>query len=238
MPEKVAHLARSERTREGHVEVRLPEVALVLRNLVFEHEVVAPGLPGDLGSDAMVLVPVLEPVGEDQVGPHRALQVLDERLDLAEFSREAAIGERAEHHALSRRAGEQRRGAAPRFLRALAGRAQHDPGHLGAAVAPQPVQHRAAAADFQVVAMRPEAQDAKRPAGGVAKGERQHAHLAGWRCQTIQGQLPRASMRSKVILSLNVSIDCQKPWWRYTASLRRSMRRWKGFSTSSSPSSM
>ena len=48
--------------------------------------------------------------------------------------------------------------------------------------------------------------------------------------------LARASMRSKVILSLNVSIACQKPVCRYVASSRFSIRRAKGCSTSSSPS--
>src|SRR5687768_16496335 len=56
MLQQVPYLACRDRTRERHVEVRLPEVALVLRDLVLKDQVVAPGLPGDLGGDAMVLV--------------------------------------------------------------------------------------------------------------------------------------------------------------------------------------
>ena len=70
-------------------------------------------------------------------------------------------------------------------------------------------QQRAAAADLDVIAMGADAQHIQALVGARRKVERKHART--YRFQTIQGQSPRASMRSKVILSLKVSIARQKP---------------------------
>ena len=53
--------------------------------------------------------------------------------------------------------------------------------------------------------------------------------------QTIHGQSPRASMRSSVILSLNVSMAAQYPSYFSVDSFCSARRRLKGCSTSSSP---
>ncbi len=65
--------------------------------------------------------------------------------------------------------------------------------------------------------VRSQAENLQRPIRSAAQIKWQHdgrevsGQAVGWHCQTIQGQFPRASIRSKVILSLKVSIACQKP---------------------------
>ena len=71
------------------------------------------------------------------------------------------------------------------------------------------------------------------PRRGVHRGA-----AGGGASHTFHGQSPRASMRSKVILSLKVSMHCQKPSQRKAMSLRCSISRANGCSTSSSPSRM
>jgi hypothetical protein len=57
------------------------EVALVLGDLVLQDQVVAEGVPGQLGDQPVVLMAVLQPVGEDQVGGDLALEPLEVLLD-------------------------------------------------------------------------------------------------------------------------------------------------------------
>src|SRR5690606_31371015 len=98
---------------------------------------------------------------------------------------------------------------------------------------------RARAADFDIVAMRAKAQDSDSGRSRQVAEQFEHLRsylrstgpLAGWRCQIIQGHSPRASIRSKLILSLNVSMHCQKPFHRYAPSLRAAISRANGSST-------
>src|SRR5262249_11591427 len=98
--EQRLHLALGELGVETDVGVGLAEVALVLRDLVLEDQVVAPGVPGQLRDEAVVLVPVAERVGEDQVRVELALQALEAGLDAVPLPREVAVPEREALHAL------------------------------------------------------------------------------------------------------------------------------------------
>ena len=75
---------------QRHEQVGLAEVALVLGDLVFQDQLAAEGVPGQLGDQPVVLVPVLEPVGEDQVGLDLGLEPLEALLD-----GRAVVGEEA-----------------------------------------------------------------------------------------------------------------------------------------------
>ena len=69
--EVLARAARSSPRRrlvERDEEVGRAEVAVVLRDLVLEDEVVAERVPGELAGQPVVLVQVLARVGEDEVG--------------------------------------------------------------------------------------------------------------------------------------------------------------------------
>src|SRR5581483_8310597 len=75
--EKMRDLPLAERRVQRHEEVRRPEVALVLRDLVLEDRVIAEGLPGELRDQAVVLVLVGAVVREDEVRRLAGLQVLE-----------------------------------------------------------------------------------------------------------------------------------------------------------------
>jgi hypothetical protein len=94
---QVLHLALSDACRDRDEEVRLAEVAFVLGHLVLEDQVAAPGLPGELGEQAVILVAVLQAMAEDDIGPLRRLEVLEGLLRLAEMRREMAVGQPMEH---------------------------------------------------------------------------------------------------------------------------------------------
>ena len=68
------------RLRHRHEEIRRTVVTIVFRNLVFEHDMIAKGVPRQIGKDTMVLMPVLAVVREHNVRMKR-FQRLEEALD-------------------------------------------------------------------------------------------------------------------------------------------------------------
>src|SRR5262249_35762310 len=87
------------------------------------------------------------------------------------------------------------------------------------------------------VALREHALDALAQVLAAVVDRRDHAHQ-GYAHHTFHGQSPRASMRSKVILSLNVSMRCKKPPQGNVPSLRAATSRTNGCSISSPPAPM
>src|SRR5690349_17338374 len=77
-------LALDQRFVQRHEDVRRAQVAIVLRDLVLEDPMIAKRVPGELGDRAMVLVQILPPVGEDQIGCDGALEGLELVLDLSD----------------------------------------------------------------------------------------------------------------------------------------------------------
>jgi len=104
--------------------------------------------------------------------------------------------------------------------------AQYDPVDRQPRQASLQLKKCSATADLNVVTVRPNAKDAQcglRFIQVEVEHRRGSWHyvraVAGCCFQIIQGQSPRASLRSKLILSLNVSMHCQKPSQRYAMSL-------------------
>jgi hypothetical protein len=52
---------------EWDEKVRLPEISIILRHLVFQDHLIAEGIPCQIGNQAVVLVSVLTEVGEYEV---------------------------------------------------------------------------------------------------------------------------------------------------------------------------
>src|SRR6185436_6984105 len=78
---------------ERDVDVRVPEVALVLRDLVLEHEVRAERVPGQLRDEPVVLVPVVQMMREDDVGRDLRLDLLERFLDQLALGRHEGVAE-------------------------------------------------------------------------------------------------------------------------------------------------
>ena len=70
-------LAIERRGGEDAEEIWRSEIAVVLRDLVLEDEVIAPRVPGELRNEAVILMPIVAVVSEDEVGREVALQRLE-----------------------------------------------------------------------------------------------------------------------------------------------------------------
>ena len=83
---KCARAARAfahEVLLQSHVGVRAPEVAVPLRDLVLEDEVVTEGVPGQVAHEAVVLVEIVARMCQDKIGVDPGLQALEDVLDRA-----------------------------------------------------------------------------------------------------------------------------------------------------------
>jgi hypothetical protein len=56
------------RFAKRHENIRIPQIPFVFGDLVFEDDVIAEGVSGEFRHHAMVLVHVVPPVGEDEIG--------------------------------------------------------------------------------------------------------------------------------------------------------------------------
>ena len=173
---------------EGDEDVRRAEVAVVLRDLVLEDQVVTPRVPRELGHQAMVLVPVVAVVGEDQVGIHVGLELLEVVLDLGTHPGEVALPEALDADVLLARAGQEVLGGVLRLGCPDVVRAEHDPVETSGRELLGETQDGAAATDLDVVAVSPEAQDVERVILGLDQRQREHQVVPVR--QSSQGGLP------------------------------------------------
>ena len=93
----------------GDEDVRRAEVAVVLRDLVLEDQVIAERVPRQLAGVAVVLMQVVPLVREDEVGRHLALQLLEPVLDAAAVVREVAVAEALDDDLRRGESGRERR---------------------------------------------------------------------------------------------------------------------------------
>ena len=73
--------------------VRPSEVTIIFGDLVFEDKMVAEGVPGQLGNEAMILVEVVTIVSEDDIRRLLCLKCLKVLLELRAKIRQKAIAE-------------------------------------------------------------------------------------------------------------------------------------------------
>src|ERR1035441_8215422 len=225
------------RAGKRHIGRRRAQVSLVLGDFVFQYQVIAECIPGQFSYDAVILVQIGTVMAEDQIRVWLLLQSLKHFLDRCILRREKAIAKTVHDHLGAVRTTQEAPGAGAKLALAPRIRAKHDPGDIGI-VAPQQRQSRPAAADIDVIAMRADRNDPQPLSTRAPFAEFDGSHAQGPLFHTIQGQAPRASSRSKVILSLNVSMHCQNPCHGDVSSFFSCTRRAKGCSTNSSPSRM
>src|SRR6476660_8445626 len=73
--------------RQGNEHVWMPKIPFVLGYLIFQYQMRPEGIPGEVCKQRVVLVPILEPVRQDQVWSG-ILQLLENVLDFALLTRE------------------------------------------------------------------------------------------------------------------------------------------------------
>ena len=220
-------MRRAEVVVERDEEVGRAHVPVVLRHLVLEDQVVAERVPGQLASQAVVLVQVARWWVKTTSGEKSPLKALEELLDLAAVVGEEAVGEVADHHALRDHAVEQGLGARLRLGGSLARAAQHDPADLGdRALLDQlagscrrsrsrcrPDGRRARARGRARASGRPSSSGSIRRAPLLRHGRRCEPS----RSHSCHGALPLSWRPSRHCLSLSVSIGAQKPSWRWAS---------------------
>jgi len=147
---------------EGDVDPRPSEVAVPLRDLVLEDQLVAEGVPRQLGHRPVVLMQILAVVGQHEVG-REGLQRLEEGLDLGPLHREVPVAEVLQHHLRRARAplesGQEARRRGARLLAAPPGGGEDHPDDARLRALAHEPEHRRPGADLDVVAVRPEAED-------------------------------------------------------------------------------
>src|SRR5229473_2282098 len=87
------HLRATRRFIQRHVAVGRGEIAVVLRDFVFEDQVVPKRVPGEVRNHSVILMPVPPIVGEHEIRGDLRLQVLEVLLDLAPQGREESSAE-------------------------------------------------------------------------------------------------------------------------------------------------
>src|SRR5712692_230477 len=191
--EQEGDLPLQGRGREGREEIRRSEVAVELGNLVLEDELVAPGVPRQVGDQPVVLVEITAVVGEDQVGGELPLDRLEVVLDGGAHPGQVAVPVVADGHRRLLHAFQEGRRRGARLRRPLPRGGEDDPSDLDVGALGGKAQHGPAAADLDVVRVRAEEED---PARLLPVEDGEFAHQRRSSCtwfffHTSQGTWPR-----------------------------------------------
>ena len=147
---------------ERHEEVRLSQVSVVFRNLVFHDEVIAKRVPGQLANDPMILMQIVTVMCQDQVRNKFFLQFLKLRLNSRMKRREKAITVISDRDLLGFGCSEKQARTFYCFPFSCWIGAEDLPIDLTFRILPQQPQDRPATSDFDIVAMGAQAENAAR----------------------------------------------------------------------------
>jgi hypothetical protein len=169
--QEVVDFSRTGAIVKGHKQVGLSKIAIVLEDFVFENQVLAKSVPGQIGNDPVILMAVVAIMGEDKVRREAIFQVFEIFFNIGGYIGKKAVAELFHPHLLPPHTTKKDLAAAQRFFPALGIRTEHNPVEFDSGLLCHPAQNGAAATDLDVITMRPQAKD---PAGswefGQAKG--------------------------------------------------------------------
>ena len=175
---------------------------------------IAEQVPGQLADLAMVLVRVVLPMGQHDVGRDAGAHAIEPGLDRLALIGEEAVLEARELDPAARGAGEERARRALGLGGARPGRAQHAPVDLEPHPRGEPAEEGAAGADLDVVRMRAKTQDRER---GARPGQLERDHRPA--SDRVRPRLPAASPTRHGILP--VSTICSSTWRSFRLSMAR-----------------
>jgi hypothetical protein len=150
---------------ERHIKVRLAQVSVPFRNLVFENELVAEGIPGQVRHYSVVLVPVVASVSEDDVWMELASNALERILDCIKMGREIAIPKFMEVDRPFRRGAKEFPSPTFCLARAGAGCAPDHPSEFWSRSSSRQLRQRTPAPDLDVIRVRANAKNPERCSG-------------------------------------------------------------------------
>ena len=156
---EVRDLCLANGTVQRNEEVGLLEIALILRNLIFQHEMIPERIPRQLGEEAMVLVAIGKEVRKHQVGLDLLLQRFEAMLDSLTLGGEEGVPEISDNHSLLASAFQEGARAGPGLAPPGRPGAEYHPPDIQAGPLLNQLQNRAPATDLDVIGMRSEAQD-------------------------------------------------------------------------------
>src|SRR6266403_597189 len=136
-----------------HEQVRLSQVAVILRNFILQNEMVSECVPGQFRNQAMVLVGILAVVRKDKVRGNR-LQLFEDRFDFPTDKRHESILEFLQQGRLGNILSGKQRGPTLRFSGPDSKRAEHHPIYQAIRILLGQTEDRRATANFDVVRMR------------------------------------------------------------------------------------
>src|SRR5690606_20198850 len=156
MPHEKGDLVLQDPRLQRKVEVRLAEVAIPLRDLVLQDEVIAEHVPYDPVELAVILVSVFRPVNENDVGREPGPDVREPALHIPALLGEIRVLEAAELHLRLVRILQEVACRGPCLRLTLRTGTGHAPMHREFAAALGESEHEASRADLDVVGMGPD----------------------------------------------------------------------------------
>jgi hypothetical protein len=138
---------------QWHENIGMSKIALVLGDLVFQYRVITPRIPGQLGQQCMVLVPIGAMVRENKVRLNRLLQSFKCVLYGFELRREITGAKIEQFQSWRCPTGVQLSGSSTGFRAAQLVRREDRPHKLCLWPLASPTQQGATAADFNIVAV-------------------------------------------------------------------------------------
>jgi len=218
---KMLHFASDKILAQLDENAWLAKIAIKLRNLELENQVISKGIPCELGHETVILMRITSIMREDQVRVDLRLQCLEPVLDGCSVIREESVAKRLHHDFAPNSVGQQGFRTCSSLVRACSVCAEHNPMHLQVRVLLHEAQYRRAASNLDVVRMRTECQQSTQPAPASADADRQHQARSSVRwcsptalacfSHTAQGRSPVSNKLFKFWRSFSVSMGAQKP---------------------------
>ena len=138
---------------EIHVKIRVTKIAVIFENFIFEDQLIAPGVPGQLVDHSMILMEIIASVREDQIGRQRVFQLFKVLFDFDVLRRKKSIAEVQDRDILLSGTFQKEFGAMAGFFVAGGAGTENYPVEFQVATCAQKFEDGTAAANLDVVGM-------------------------------------------------------------------------------------
>src|SRR5215469_2120744 len=173
--QNVRDLTLAKRLIETHEEIGCSPIAIVLRNFIFEDQVIPEGVPRQLRNQPVILMEIVAMVSEDEIGLKIALDRLHEFLDGPPLVREKTVAKASNYNARPSRCLEKQPRGLAGFSFSLRRGTENDPVELEIGIFPRQAKNRAAATDLNIVAVRAKTQNLANSSLCIAQAQIKHA---------------------------------------------------------------
>jgi hypothetical protein len=129
------------------------QISFVFGDFIFQDQVVAESIPGQIANKSMILVSILKMMGKDQIRHKHPLNLLEVLLDFASDVREEPVPEILRYDSLALASLKKPCGAPPSFFCASRVGAENYPKKVHFGIFLQHSQDGATTTDFDIVTM-------------------------------------------------------------------------------------